>query len=69
MDYRKKLHTIGELLKYRDIIDMDELVLPTRVVAVNKELRGCIMPYIESSINMLVFLNNKNVSLKDKLKY
>ena len=48
---------------------MDELVMPSALVSVDKELRGYMMPYIESSINMKVFLNNPNVSLKDKLRY
>ena len=64
-----KSYTIGELIRNKDIIGLDELVMPLALVSVDKELRGYMMPYIESSLNMKVFLNNPNVSLKDKLKY
>ena len=63
-----KPYIIAELLLHKDEINIDELVMPTGFVSIDKKVSGYIMPFIESSINMSLLLNNPNVALKEKLK-
>ncbi|MBR1748405.1 MAG: hypothetical protein IJ743_01270 [Bacilli bacterium] len=63
-----KPYIIAELLLHKDEINIDELVLPTGFVSIDKKVSGYIMPFIESSINMSLLLNNPNVALKEKLE-
>lgn len=65
----EKIDVIGKLLKYKDVINIDELVMPLALVSIDKVVSGYIMPYVESNINMKVLLDNENVLLKDKIKY
>ena len=64
-----KMYIIGQLLANKEYIDMEELVLPTSLVAVDGNLSGFVMPFIENNINMSLFLNNPKVNLDLKVKY
>ena len=55
--FSNKLYTIHSLENKRNVINMEELVLPTNLVSINKEVVGYEMPYIHG------------VTLDDYLKY
>ncbi len=66
-----KIYVVSQLLKYRDVIDMPELVLPSSLVYLDDNVcpSGFLMPWIESNVNMSLILNNPKVNLKQKMLY
>ena len=65
--FSNKLYTINTLIDNIDTLGVDELVLPSHLFAIDGEIRGYTMPYIEKNINLTVLLNSSTVSLKKKL--
>ena len=63
-----KMNVVNQLLANKDVINMEELVLPESLVTVNGQIRGFSMPYIENAVNLQTMLNNPNVRLKRKLE-
>ena len=64
-----KINVVSQLLANKNIINMPELILPTSLVAVDKNIVGFSMPFIENNVNMTLFLNNPRVNLEQKIKY
>lgn len=64
-----KLYVLSELMANREFLEMPELVLPSSLVAVDGELSGFSMPFIQDNVNLSLFLNNENVNLEQKIKY
>lgn len=66
--FSNKLYTIHELLDKKDIIGIDELVMPEALATVNGELVGFTMPYVPN-INFQAVLNSKEVTTTQKIAY
>ena len=47
-DFGNKLLTVNALIDNKDIINIEELILPEKLAVYNKEIIGFIMPYIKS---------------------
>lgn len=68
LGFSNKLFTINELIDKKDIIDMNELVMPEKIVVVNDEVRGFAMPYIKS-ISFETVLNDNKIDNLKKIEY
>lgn len=66
--FSNKLFTINELIDNRHIINIDELVLPEKLLVVDDCIIGFIMPYIDS-INFEEILNDTSISNLTKIEY
>ncbi len=66
--FSNKLYTIHELLDKKDIIGIDELVMPEALATVNGELVGFTMPYVPN-INFQAVLNSKEITTTQKIAY
>ena len=66
--FSNKLFTINELIDNRNIINIDELVLPERLLVVDDCIIGFIMPYIDS-VNFEAILNDTSISNLTKIEY
>lgn len=64
-----KMYVIGKLMALFEGETMSELVLPTSLVAVNGQISGYSMPWIEDNINLSLLLNNPKVKTEIKLNY
>lgn len=67
-NFSNKLFTINELIDNRSVINIDELVLPEKLLIVDGQVNGFIMPYIENT-NFEEILNDINISNLQKIKY
>lgn len=67
-NFSNKLFTINELIDNRSVINMDELVLPEKLLIVDGQVNGFIMPYIENT-NFEEILNDINISNLQKIEY
>ena len=67
-NFSNKLFTINELIDKRKNINMDELVIPEKILVVNDEIRGFSMPYIQS-ISLETVLNDLKIDNLKKIEY
>lgn len=67
----KKLYNLNILIQYRELLKekIPELVTFDSLAIVGGEIKGAIMPFIENSTNLELFLKDNRNSLDDKLKY
>ncbi len=65
--FANKLFTLEMLNEYREILP-DSFVIPESLCAVDKELKGFILPYIQG-ITLEDYLENPKINAKDKLHY
>lgn len=66
--FSNKLYTIHELLDKKDIIGIEELVMPEALATVNDELVGFTMPYVPN-VNFQAVLNSKEITTTQKIAY
>lgn len=66
--FGNKLKTINSLIDINDHSDMQEFILPDKVVTVNNHAVGYIMPYVEST-NLRVLLTDPNIDYNTKIAY
>ena len=66
-EYDNKIYTVNELIKVKDNIDLDELIMPLGFVQNNNKIIGFTLPYIDN-INFQTILNDKSVSIEYKVK-
>ena len=66
--FSNKLYTINELIENRNLIDIDDLVFPTKLISINNEIIGYKMPYIDN-INLEDVIKSKEFSNEEKIKY
>ena len=67
-NFSNKLFIINELIDNRSVINIDELVLPEKLLIVDGQVNGFIMPYIENT-NFEGILNDINISNLQKIEY
>lgn len=65
--FSNKMYTINELIENSDTIGIDELIMPQRLVIINGEICGCLLPFIEN-INFKLILDDLNVPIKEKIE-
>lgn len=65
--FSNKMYTINELIENSDTIGIDELIMPQRLVIINGEICGCLIPFIEN-INFKLILDDLNVPIKEKIE-
>lgn len=65
--FSNKLYTIHALIDNKPILGIDELVLPSSLFAIDGEIQGYTMPYIEENFNLGLLLKSKTVSLGKKM--
>jgi hypothetical protein len=66
--FGNKLLTINTLIDNEKVINIDQLILPKKIVVVNKKVVGFVMRYIENNTNLGTFLNS-NMPIEKKKKY
>lgn len=67
--FGNKLLTLNTLIDNREALADRSLVLPEKIVLVDKKVVGFTMPYIKSNINLTILLEDKSIPLEAKLKY
>ena len=65
--FSNKLYTIHSLVDNADKLRIDELVLPSSLFAIDGEIQGYTMPFIEEHFNLGILLNSPMVSLSKKI--
>ena len=65
--FSNKLYTINSLIDNRGILGVDELVLPSSLFAIDGEVQGYTMPFIEDNFNLGLLLGSQTVSLGKKM--
>lgn len=65
----RKLYTLNMLNSSNQYKEIEELIIPNTIVAVDNNITGFAMPLIENHINLGNYLNNENNSFKAKLDY
>ena len=66
--FSNKLYTINELIDRKEEIDIEELVIPEKLVAVHGDIVGFSMPFIEN-INFQTVLDSNEFSISQKIDY
>lgn len=66
--FGNKLMTVNALIDNKEFIDIDELVMPEKLVAVDDQIVGFTMPYIENT-NLSDILKDNSISNKIKIDY
>lgn len=66
--FSNKLATITSLINYSDILKKLEIILPEKLVAINSDLVGFTMPYVDN-FNFEVILRDKSISDSKKIEY
>lgn len=66
--FSNKLYTIHELVDNREKLAIPELVIPSSLFAIDGEIEGYTMPFIERNYNLAVLLNSPSVSLNKKIE-
>ncbi len=66
--FGNKLLTINSLINEKDNMNIDELVMPEKLVIVGKKVAGFSMPYINSE-NLQIILNSFEVPLSEKIRF
>lgn len=67
--FGNKLLTINYLIDSAKEINMDELVLPEKLVIVNDRVVGYLMRYIKNNINLTSLLKDNKYSIETKKQY
>ncbi len=65
-NFSNKLFTVNELIGNRDVINIEQLVIPERLVSLDGDIIGYIFPYIESD-NFQSILQNFDYTNKQKI--
>ena len=66
--FDNKIKTIDSLIELRNNPDMQQFVLPEKLIMVNREIIGYSMPYVPST-NLNVLLTNPKVGVEYKIKF
>lgn len=66
--FSNKLYTINEEIDKKDIIELEELVLPKELISVGGDIVGFSMPYV-NGINLRTALSSFEFSTSDKIKF
>lgn len=66
--FSNKLFTVNELINNRNIIDIDELVFPDKLVSIHGKITGFTMPLI-NSVNFDEILYSDEFSNREKIGY
>lgn len=61
--FSNKLYTINELIDKKDEINLEELVMPSKLITVKGRVAGFTMPYIEN-INLKTILTSHDFDIK-----
>lgn len=64
-----KVFVLEHLMQLKKRIQFEELVFPEALVSVDQIVVGYVMPWIRENINMALLLQDKNVSLQEKMNY
>ncbi len=67
-NFSNKLFTINELIDKKEIINMNELVIPEKILIINDEVKGFSMSYIKS-VSFETVLNDFKIDNLKKIKY
>lgn len=67
-NFSNKLFTINELIDKKEIINMNELVIPEKILIINDEVKGFSMPYIKS-VSFETVLNDFKIDNLNKIEY
>lgn len=67
--FGNKLLTLNTLIDNKEALSNRNLILPEKIVLVDKKVVGFTMPYINDNINLTILLDDKTIPLKDKLIY
>ena len=69
--FGKKLYNLNLLIQYRSLLNekVPELITFDSLGVVGGEIKGSIMPFIDNSTNLELFLKSNKNSLEDKLTY
>lgn len=66
--FSNKLFTLNELIDKREVINIDEFVMPEKLISVSGKIVGFTMPLVDN-INFKHILNSNYVSNKQKIQY
>lgn len=66
--FNNKLQTIKSLIKFKDVINIDEMVFPEKLAVVEEQIVGYTMELIPS-INLETALSSNEISTERKIKY
>lgn len=66
--FSNKLYTVNELIDKKDIIGIEELVMPDSLAAVDGEIVGFTMPYVQN-INLQEILDSNEFTTEQKVAY
>lgn len=66
--FNNKVYTINELINNKSEINIEELIIPERLVAVDNKISGFVMPFVPN-MNFQDVLNSKKFSLEQKVSY
>jgi len=65
-DVISKFYVLNKLFFIKENINIEELVLPNKLVKVESEPAGYLMDYIKNNTNIGLILNKENISFNDK---
>lgn len=63
-----KLFTINELINNKNIIGIEEMVFPEKLLVMDEKVSGFVMPYIDS-VNFETILKDNNIGNSTKINY
>lgn len=66
--FSNKLYTVNELIDKKEIIGIEELVMPESLAAVNGDIVGFTLPYVPN-INLQTVLDSDQFSVEQKVAY
>lgn len=66
--FSNKLYTVNELIDKKNEIGIEELVMPEALAAINDEIIGFTMPYIQNT-NFQEVLNSNKYTIEEKVTY
>ena len=64
---RDKIYILDNLIDNKDIINIENLLLPNNLISIDNKIVGYSMDYIKHNINLATVLSNEKVSLRIKL--
>lgn len=65
-DVENKFYVLNKLFYIKENLDFKELVLPNKLVKVDKEPSGYLMDYVKNNTNIGLILKKDNISFTDK---
>ena len=65
--FSNKLYTINALADLEALKDIEELVIPEELFALDDEIQGFTMPFIEKNVNLKILLSSDFTSLTKKI--